>query len=115
MSSKEPLIPITLQDALKGTLRGDSLAAIIVFADVRSFSAFCKAHDSAEVALYISKLFQKLIDHFSGISKSAFYKSTGDGLLMVFPYEEEQFESAYKAIVSKCLDCHDSFSKLLKG
>src|SRR5579871_2713730 len=103
----------TLQTALNSTLRGDSVSALVVFADVRGFSTFCRAHDSAEVALYVSKLFQKMIARYSGFSGADFFKSTGDGLLMVFPYLDGNFEELYKSVVIACLEIHDTFPDLL--
>jgi class 3 adenylate cyclase len=103
---------IKLHDALKKA-RGESQYVVVVFADIRGFSQFSEAHDSVEVATYVSKVYLRLIETFAEVTERAFFKSTGDGLLMVFPFEEAQFETIFQSLIRNCLDVHDSFKGLL--
>lgn len=81
---------------------GISQFIIGVNIDVRDFTPFCQNVDSADVALFIKKMYIKIIDNY--FSELEFYKPTGDGLLLVMPYNEETLKRVSNDILKKCLD-----------
>jgi class 3 adenylate cyclase len=103
-----------LQAALANGARGESRHVVVAVADIRGFSKFSHSHDSADVATYVSKLYLRLIELFGGISEEFFFKPTGDGLLMVFPFEESELKRTFSAVVARAVSCHAGLSKLLK-
>ena len=50
--------------------------------------------------------------YFQGAS---FYKPTGDGLLITFPYSEKTLKSVSKKVVTACLDCLLNFKSICKN
>jgi hypothetical protein len=60
---------------------------IAVNADIRGFTSFNETSDSKEAALFISKVYKKLISEYF---PKNFFKLTGDGLLVVVPCHEKQ-------------------------
>ncbi|HET7844774.1 MAG TPA: adenylate/guanylate cyclase domain-containing protein, partial [Xanthomonadales bacterium] len=103
-----------LERALPGA-KGESRHVIAMVADIRGFSSFSKQNDSADVASYVSKVYLRLISEFGGVSSDAFFKTTGDGLLFVFPFEEADLEETYNKVVGNAMKCHDSFGDFAKG
>lgn len=101
-----------LRQALEN-VRGESQRAIVVVADIRGFSQFSRVNDSVDVATYISKAYLKLIDSFSTVTSDFFFKPTGDGLLMVFPFDEWTLQTTLEEVVTKCVACHETFGALL--
>lgn len=102
-----------LRTALE-TARGRSEFVICVVADIRGFSAFSINHESPDVAMYIRRVYMRLIDDFFPFA--TFHKATGDGLLMTVPYEDATSlaENAQTAIES-CLRCLDEFANIAAG
>lgn len=96
------------QEALDGA-EGRSQFIVAVIADIRGFSAFSTHHESVETAVYIKRVYIRMIDdYFPGAS---FYKPTGDGMLITMPYTytEESLRQAAQAVVEGCLRCLEEF------
>jgi len=72
---------------------GISEFIIAVNLDIRGFSSFSKEVESPSVAMFIKKVYMKLIDTY--FSDASFFKSTGDGLLMIIPYTEKNLLYVY--------------------
>lgn len=72
---------------LLGIARGYSELIVAVFVDVRGFSGFSHQVESREVGLFVRKLFTRLVEDY--FPDADFWKSTGDGLLIVVKIEEE--------------------------
>jgi len=68
--------------------------------DVRGFTPFCQSVDSAEAGLFIKETYIKLID---GYFKNAFIKLTGDGLVVIYEYQEGKAPEIAHWIVETCL------------
>jgi len=86
---------------------GEPEHVIAVNVDIRGFSAFCREVESADVAVFIKKVYKKLIDdYFQG---AEFFKPTGDGLLIIIPYEEQILEYAAANTVTTCLNAVRDF------
>ena len=79
---------------------GVSEFVIAVNLDIRGFSAFSKKVESPDVALFIKKVYAKLIDNY--FPDASFFKPTGDGLLITIPYTEENLENIARNIIGSC-------------
>jgi hypothetical protein len=76
---------------------GSSEFVIAQNVDIRGFSDWSLEVDSAQTALYIKKVYAKLIDRY--FAEASFVKPTGDGLLVVQTFQEPDLaEAATKAI-----------------
>ena len=94
---------------------GRSEFIVAVVADIRGFSAFSTHHESVETAVYIKRVYTRMIDdYFPGAS---FYKPTGDGMLITMPYTytEESLRQAAQAAVGGCLRCVEEFPTICQG
>ncbi len=89
---------------------GASRTVLVVNADVRDFSVFSTKVESSDIALYIKRLYIKLIDEY--FSNAAFYKPTGDGLLIVIPYDEETLQKTIAQTLRSCFRLLDKFGTL---
>ena len=92
---------------------GQSKSIIAVIIDIRDFSGFSQRCDSVDVAAFIRKVYMKIIDdYFTSVS---FYKSTGDGLLLTIPWEEENLEETSQKVIASCIACHSQFAEICSG
>jgi class 3 adenylate cyclase len=89
---------------------GVSQFAIALFADIRGFSAFSQETESTDAAMYIKRIYAKLINDF--FSTASFYKPTGDGLMVVIPYNEATLEQVSAAAVRSAIECVASFPSM---
>ena len=89
---------------------GRSEHVIAVNLDIRSFTPFCETEDSLNVATYITRVYLKIInDYFKNIS---FYKPTGDGLIIIIPYDRENLREVARLTINSCLDLFEKFGSL---
>lgn len=103
-----PKLRQALEDA-----QGQSEWVIVVVADIRGFSAFSQRRESPDVAMYIKRVYMRLIDdYFPG---ATFYKATGDGLLMTVRYEERNLKEKAQQTVENCLRCLREFAEICSG
>lgn len=92
---------------------GRSEFIVAVIADIRGFSAFSTEHESVETAVYIKRVYTRMIDdYFAG---SSFYKPTGDGMLISIRYTEQSLPEAARAAVGGCLRCLEEFPTICEG
>ncbi len=89
---------------------GKSQFAIVVFIDIRGFSAFSQTCESPDTAMFIKRVYIKLIDSYFPFA--SFYKSTGDGLLFIIPFDEHSLGEVSQKVVQSCIDCHSEFSNI---
>ncbi|MFC1507528.1 adenylate/guanylate cyclase domain-containing protein [Thermoproteota archaeon] len=87
--------------------KGTSEFVIVINLDIRGFSSFSLNVESPEVALFIKKVYLKLIDEY--FSNASFFKPTGDGLLMIIPYTEDNLRSVATESINVCLKTLDDF------
>lgn len=86
---------------------GASEYIIALNLDIRGFSAFSKRVDSLDVAVFIRKAYIRIIDlYFTGAS---FYKSTGDGLFVIIPFEEKTLQPTLRKTVDLCFKLINEF------
>lgn len=86
---------------------------ITVIVDIRGFSAFSQSCESPDTAIFIKKVYTKLIDSYFNFA--SFYKSAGDGLLLTIPYVEDNLKEMAEKTVSSCIDCHNEFGSICSG
>lgn len=89
----------TFRELLEGA-SGVSEFIIAVNLDIRGFSPFSKKVESPEAALFIKKVYIKLIDNY--FTDASFFKPTGDGLLITIPYTEECLQDVVQRTIGSC-------------
>lgn len=67
--------------------RGYSEFVIVANVDIRGFSDFSLGVDSAQTALFVRRVYARLIDSY--FKDAAYVKPTGDGLLVVLGFEDD--------------------------
>lgn len=92
---------------------GKSEFVIVVILDIRGFSEFSTRRESPDTAMYIKRVYIKLIDEYFPSAK--FYKPTGDGMLIVFPYDDKTLPDKSREIIQSCLKCHREFADICRG
>ena len=99
--------------SLLGEAEGRSEFIIVVVADIRGFSSFSKRHESPDIAMYIKRAYLEMINKY--FSSANFYKPTGDGLLITFPYSEKNLNEVSKKVIDSCMQCLLGFPNLCAG
>ncbi len=89
---------------------GRSEFAIVIVCDIRGFSEFSTIHESPDTAMFIKRFYLKLIDDY--FPTAQYVKPTGDGLLIIYKYTEDNLNEISKNILEACLKCMDDFYKL---
>lgn len=90
--------------------KGRSEHVMSIFMDIRGFSSFSKANESPNIAIYVKKLFLKVLkDYFP---EATYAKPTGDGLLIIYPYDEDTLSIVANKVVDASLRCVEDFSGL---
>lgn len=90
---------------------GQPEQVIAINLDVRGFSSFCERNESVNAVRYIREAYKKLIDGY--FPQAPFAKPTGDGLLIVSPYEEESLADAANHALKTCQQVHQTFRSLV--
>lgn len=80
---------------------GVSEFIIAVNLDIRGFSSFSKKVESPDTAMFIRKVYIKLIDDY--FPDASFFKPTGDGLLITIPYMENTLQDITSNTINSCL------------
>lgn len=86
---------------------GSSEFVIAVNLDIRGFSSFSMKVESSEAAVFLKKVYIKLIDEY--FPTASFFKPTGDGLFIIIPYTEETLKEVVNNTVSACLKVLEDF------
>ena len=104
---------------MKGGLRealeeaeGKTEFLIAVVGDIRGFSVFSQRHESEEVALFIKRVYIKLIDEY--LPFADYFKATGDGLLVAIHYNEMDVREKAQLAVRACLKAVRDFPSFCK-
>lgn len=82
--------------------RGASDLVVAIFVDVRGFSSFSTKHDSRDVVNFVKHIYTKILkDYFL---TATFVKPTGDGLMIIFSYgeNEDNVTTLVIGIIEKC-------------
>ncbi len=89
---------------------GESKFVIVVFIDIRGFSAFSQTCESPDVAMFIKRVYMKIIDEYFPFA--SFYKSTGDGLLLTIPFDEKNLGEISQKVIESSIKCHGEFGSI---
>jgi class 3 adenylate cyclase len=99
------------RDLLKKAVgRNEWVAAIN--ADIRSFSSVMSG-DPAQTGLYLRAVYGRILDRY--FAKRSFFKPTGDGLLLVVPFQatERELGKITRSVVTDALRLHDDFADII--
>ena len=89
---------------------GRSEHVITVNFDIRGFTPFCETEDSLNVATYITRVYLKILNDY--FKNASFYKPTGDGLIIIVPYDRENLRDIANSTTSTCLNLLENFGSL---
>jgi len=99
--------------ALLDKAEGKSELVIAANVDVRGFSRFSLEVESVEAAIFVKKVYKKILDDF--FDTADFFKPTGDGLLLIFTVDEQSLQERTTEIVAKSLSLVEAFPTFLDG
>lgn len=91
---------------------GSSQFVVAANVDIRGFSSFSTTVESSEVAVFIKRVYMKLEDDY--FSTASFFKPTGDGLLVIVPYTEQNLKKIVTNTVRICRKVVKDFPTLCK-
>lgn len=83
---------------------------VVVFLDVRGFSSFAKLAESSEAALFLRSIYIKILDDY--FPSATFFKPTGDGLLIILDYDENNLVDIVNLAVRSSLELVRNFADL---
>ncbi|MGC1853313.1 MAG: hypothetical protein WA687_12825 [Solirubrobacterales bacterium] len=90
---------------------GESQLVVAANVDVRGFTRFSETQDSVLALLYIRKIYERILsDYFENAS---FFKLTGDGLLLVFPWTDKTLREVVRSVIADSLKLVVDFPNLL--
>jgi class 3 adenylate cyclase len=95
-----------------GQAVGKSEFVIVQNLDIRGFSDWSLNVDSAQTALYIKKVYATLIDSY--FKEASFIKPTGDGLLVITSFEEDELETEASRAIQRAIAIVESFGSLVE-
>jgi len=86
---------------------------IAVYVDIRGFTPFCRTIESIEVAAFLKRVYIGIIDNY--FPNASFHKPTGDGLLVIIPFNRESLKDAVCDTIRDCLDIIKNFRKMVEN
>lgn len=89
---------------------GRSEFVIAVVCDIRGFSAFSTCHESPDIAMFIKRFYLRLINDY--FINAVFAKPTGDGLLIIYRYSEQDLDDVSKDVLSTCIKALNDFPSM---
>ena len=95
------------------TAKGVQEFVIAVNIDIRGFSKFSMTVESPEVAIFIKKFYEEIIDNY--FTDASFFKPMGDGLLIIIsidPYTKENLIKIATKTIKTCLAILENFDSL---
>ncbi len=92
---------------------GVSEFIIAVNVDIRGFSEFSRQVESPDAAMYVKRVYIRLVDDY--LTDASFFKPTGDGLLMTFPYNENNLKEVVRSTINKSWKVIKNFGKICKN
>ncbi len=92
---------------------GVSEFIIAVNVDIRGFSEFSRQVESPDAAMYVKRVYIRLVDDY--LTGASFFKPTGDGLLLTFPYNENNLKEVARSTISKSWKVIRNFAKICKN
>jgi class 3 adenylate cyclase len=90
---------------------GRSDFVIAVVCDIRGFSSFSKIHEAPDIAMFSKRFFVKLLEEY--FVNADFAKSTGDGMLLLFKYSEDNLHEVADAVLANCIRVDRDFPTMM--
>lgn len=88
---------------------GQSHRAVVVFLDVRGFSSFAGIAESTDTAEFLKTVYVKILDDY--FPEAAFFKPTGDGLLILLDYNRDNLQEVVRFAVKQSIDIVEAFGR----
>jgi hypothetical protein len=92
---------------------GRSEFVIAIVCDIRGFSSFSKNHEAPDIAMFSKRFYVKLLEEY--FVDTDFAKPTGDGLLLLFRYSENDLHQVAEKVLNSCLDVVRDFPTMMKN
>lgn len=92
---------------------GRSDFVIAVVCDIRGFSSFSKIHEAPDIAMFSKRFFVKLLEEY--FVDADFAKSTGDGMLLLFRYSEDNLHDVADSVLRNCMKVDRDFPTMMKN
>jgi class 3 adenylate cyclase len=90
--------------------RGVAGFGAVVNVDVRGFTSFAKLAESSEAAMFLRCAYTRLLDRY--FDECDFFKLTGDGMVIVYSYDQDSLKVILPSIIEKCLSVVKEFSTI---
>lgn len=97
---------------LLSSAEGRSEFIIALFMDIRGFSRFSQTTESPDAAMFIKRVYRKLIEDY--FPDAEFFKPTGDGLMVIFGFNEQNLEKVSNLAVESSIRCVKEFGEFCK-
>lgn len=89
---------------------GVAQVVVPVFIDIRDFSKFSSGEEASDLAIYLKHIYRNIItDYFP---KACYYKSTGDGLLVIYDCPENSLGVTVNEVVAASLRLVPAFKSM---
>ena len=98
---------------LLGGAIGASEFVLAANIDIRGFSSFSRRVESPETAMFLKRVYGRIIEDY--FADASFFKPTGDGLLIIVPYSEDNLQDVLPQTVDKCIEIVDQFGSFCSG
>lgn len=92
------------------TAEGAARRVVVVFLDVRGFSSFAGIAESTDTAEFLKSVYLKILDEY--FPDAAFFKPTGDGLLILLEYDRENLGKVLTAATTTSVRLVEEFPKI---
>jgi class 3 adenylate cyclase len=92
------------------TAEHESQIVIAINVDIRGFSRFSLKVESVEASIFIKKFYAQLLERY--FTDPVFFKPTGDGMLMIFPVDEEELEERTNGLIQQSLRLLEDFPRM---
>ncbi|WP_155892169.1 hypothetical protein [Conexibacter woesei] len=92
------------------TAKHESQIVIAINVDIRGFSRFSLEVESVEASIFIKKFYDQLLRTY--FTDPAFFKPTGDGMLMIFPVEEDELKERTNGLIQQSLRLLEDFPRM---
>jgi class 3 adenylate cyclase len=90
---------------------GESRLVVVANVDIRGFTTFSESVDSVLGLLYVRKVFERILaDYFDD---AEFFKLTGDGLLIIFSWDDRSLTTVVRKVVGDALKLVTAFPRLV--
>lgn len=92
---------------------GRSEFVIAVICDIRGFSNFSKNHEAPDIAMFSKRFFVKLLEEY--FVNTDFAKPTGDGMLLLFRYSENNLHEVSDEVLKACWKVVNDFPTMMQN